>query len=133
MALAGCCSPRPYKTVVARYIKEGIVGSETFAVDASIIVADAQRRLGAAKVGDLDPTSNLRSPNICRDLKHAVITDVGATTAIRQAEVGAAKTRFDRTAEQFEVSPRRAWSPMRAMARPRWLGGWWTSVESSRT
>jgi hypothetical protein len=27
--------------VVARYIKEGIVGSETFAVDASIIVADA--------------------------------------------------------------------------------------------
>jgi hypothetical protein len=58
MASAGCCSPRPFETVVARCSKEGIVGDETFAVDASIIVADAQRRLGAAKVGDLDPTSN---------------------------------------------------------------------------
>ena len=43
--------------------------------------------------------------------------DVEATTAIRQAEVGAAKM-LDRTAEQFEVAPR-AWSPMRATARPR--------------
>jgi hypothetical protein len=34
------------------------VGGEAFAVDASIIVADAQRRKGVAKVGDLDPTSN---------------------------------------------------------------------------
>jgi hypothetical protein len=33
-----------------------------------------------------------------------VITDVEATTAIRQAEVGAAKTMLDRTAEQFEVA-----------------------------
>ena len=44
--------------------------------------------------------------------------DVEATTAIRQAEVGAAKAMLDRTAEQFE-SPRRAWSPMRVTARPR--------------
>jgi hypothetical protein len=29
--------------------------------------------------------------------------DVEATTAIRQAEVGAAKTMLDRTAEQFDV------------------------------
>jgi hypothetical protein len=40
-------------------------------------------------------------------LKHAVIVDVEATTAIRQAEVGAAKTMLDRTAEQFDVSPSR--------------------------
>ena len=33
--------------------------------------------------------------------------DVEATTAIRQAEVGAAKTILDRTAEQFEVAPSR--------------------------
>jgi hypothetical protein len=36
-----------------------------------------------------------------------VIMDVEATTAIRQAEVGAAKTMLDRTAEQFEVAPSR--------------------------
>jgi hypothetical protein len=43
---------------MARCIKEEIVGGETFAVDASIVVVDAQRRLNAAKVSDLDPTSN---------------------------------------------------------------------------
>ena len=53
------------------------------------------------------------------DLKHAVIMDVEATTTVRQAEVGAAKTMLDRTAEQFEVAPSRAWSPMRVTARPR--------------
>jgi hypothetical protein len=36
-----------------------------------------------------------------------VIRDVEATTAIRQAEVGAAKTMLDRTAEQFDVAPSR--------------------------
>jgi hypothetical protein len=43
--------------VVARCIKEGVVGGEAFAVDASMIVADACRRRGVAKVEDLDPTS----------------------------------------------------------------------------
>ena len=33
--------------------------------------------------------------------------DVEATTTIRQAEVGAAKTMVDRTAEQFGVTPSR--------------------------
>jgi len=33
--------------------------------------------------------------------------DVEATTAIRQAEVGAAKTMLDRTAEQFDLAPSR--------------------------
>jgi hypothetical protein len=32
---------------------------------------------------------------------------VEATTAIRQAEVGAAETMLDRTAEQFDVTPSR--------------------------
>src|SRR5271155_4777324 len=47
-----------FETVVARCMKEGIVGGEGFAVDASIIVADAHRRRGVAKIEDLDPTSN---------------------------------------------------------------------------
>ena len=47
------------------------------------------------------------SDNYLIDLKHAVIMDVEATTTIRQAEVGAAKTMLDRTAEQFEVVPSR--------------------------
>ena len=124
-------------------MKEGIVGGEAFAVDASIIVADAHRRRSVAKIEDLVPTSNRAvteylsvlddaafggatrvepkaisptdpaarytasansvagyaySDNYLVDLKHAVIMDVEATTAIRQAEVGAAKTMLDRTA-----------------------------------
>jgi hypothetical protein len=47
-----------FVTVVARCMKERIVGGEAFAVDASIIVADAHRRRRVAKVEDLDPTSS---------------------------------------------------------------------------
>ena len=47
-----------FDTVVARCMKEGIVGGEAFAVDASMIVADVHRRHGVAKVEDLDPTSS---------------------------------------------------------------------------
>ena len=36
-----------------------------------------------------------------------MITDVEATTPVRQAEVGAAKTKIDRAADQFEVTPSR--------------------------
>jgi hypothetical protein len=39
-------------------VKEDIVGGGPFAVDASIIVADARRRRGVAKVDDLDLTSS---------------------------------------------------------------------------
>src|SRR3984957_12149248 len=44
------------------------------------------------------------SDNFLIDLKHAVFMDVEAS-AIRQAEVGAAKTMLARTAEQFDVTP----------------------------
>src|SRR5579864_3076994 len=47
-----------FETVVARCMKERLVGGEAFAVDASMIVADAHRRRGVAKVEDLDPTSS---------------------------------------------------------------------------
>ena len=145
------------------------MGGEAFAVDASIIVADAHRRPGVAKVEDLVPTSSRAvaeylsvlddaafsgatpvvpkaisptdpaarytasansvagyaySDNYLVDLKHAVIVDVEATTTIRQAEVGAAKTMLDRTADS-STSLRRVWSPMAATARPIWSGGWW--------
>ena len=141
-----------FETVVARCMKEGIVGGEAFAVDASMLVADAYRRRGVAKVGDLDPTSNRAvaeylsvlddaafgaatptepksisptdpaarytaaadtpavyaySDNYLVDLKNAVIMDVEATTAVRQAEVGAAKTMLDRTAERLDLTPSR--------------------------
>ena len=141
-----------FETVVARCMKERLVGGEAFAVDASMIVADAHRRRGVAKVEDLDPPSSRAvaeylsvlddaafggatsaepkaispvdpaarytaaansaavsaySDNYLVDLKHAVIVDVEATTAIRQAEVGAARTMLDRTAEQFDVQPAR--------------------------
>lgn len=141
-----------FETVVARCVKERLVGGEAFAVDASMIIADAHRRRGVAKAEDLDATSSRAvaeylsllddaafggatpvepkaispvdpaarytaaadgpavyaySDNYLIDLKHAVIMDVEATTAIRQAEVGAAKTMLDRTAEQFDVQPSR--------------------------
>ena len=41
---------------MARCMKEGRAGAEPFAVDASMIVADANRRRGVAKAEDLDPT-----------------------------------------------------------------------------
>jgi transposase len=141
-----------FESVVARCMKEGLVGGEAFAVDASIIVADAHRRRGVAKVEDLDPASNRAvaeyltvlddaafggatpvepkaisptdpaarytaaadgpavyaySDNYLIDLKHAVIMDVEATTAVRQAEVAAAKTMIDRIADQYEITPSR--------------------------
>ena len=152
-----------FETVVARCMKEGIVGGEAFAVDASMIVADAHRRRGVGKVEDLDPASSRAvaeyltvlddaafggatlvepkaisptdpaarhtasansvagcaySDNYLIDLKHAVIMDVGATTAIRQAEVGQPK-QCSTARLAGSTSPRRAWSPMAATARPR--------------
>ena len=146
-----------FETVVGRCMKEGIVGGEAFAVDASIIVADAHRRRGVAKIEDLDPTSNRAvteylsvlddaafggatsvepktisptdpaarytasanavagyaySDNYLVDLKHAVIMDVEATTAIRQAEVSAAKTMLEFRRLNSSTSLRHAWSRM---------------------
>jgi transposase len=141
-----------FETVVGRCMAEGLVGGEGFAVDASLIAADAHRQRGVAGPSELDPASNravteylavlddaafggatpvepkLVSPtdpaarwtaarggpavyayadNYLIDLKHAVIMDVEATTAVRQAEVTAAKTMIDRTAERLGVTPER--------------------------
>ncbi|MDI9850048.1 IS1182 family transposase [Rhodoblastus sp. 17X3] len=143
---------RLFETVVARCMSEGVVGGEAFAVDGSIIVADAHRQRGVANSSALEPDSNRAvteylsvlddaafggatpvepkfvSPtdpaarwtaarggpavyayadNYLIDLKHAVIMDVEATTAVRQAEVAAAKTMIERTANRLEVTPSR--------------------------
>jgi hypothetical protein len=45
--------------------------------------------------------------NYLIDLKTAVIVDVEATRAIRQAEVGAARTMIERTANRFGLKPKR--------------------------
>jgi hypothetical protein len=45
--------------------------------------------------------------NYLIDLKAAIIIDVEATRAIRQAEVGAARTMIERTEERLELCPER--------------------------
>jgi uncharacterized protein YoaH (UPF0181 family) len=142
-----------FEDVVRRCMAEGIVGGEGFAVDASVIRADAHRQHGVASNEELDTQNPSRavteylavlddaafgaatdvapkfiSPvdpaarwtaatsgpafyayctNYLIDLKCAVIMDVEPTTAIRQAEVTAAKTMIERTAERFDFDPER--------------------------
>src|SRR5580700_4720602 len=44
-----------FESVVVRCMEEGLVGGEGFAVDASVIAADAHRQRGVAGTGSLDP------------------------------------------------------------------------------
>ena len=137
---------RLFETVLRRCMDEGLVGGEGFAVDASLIKADASRQKGIDGSAGLSPEASSRaideylavlddaafgaatevtpkfispadpaarwtgahggqaffaySTNYLIDLDHAVIVDVEATTAIRQAEVTAAKTMIERTLER---------------------------------
>src|SRR5450432_1279957 len=70
--------------------------------------------------------------NYLIDLKAAIIVDVEATRAIRQAEVGAARTMIERT-EDVSGSVPSAWPPTVLTAQPRCSGGSLTSTRSSRT
>ncbi len=47
-----------FETVVVRCMTEGLVGGEAFAVDASMVVADAHRQRGVASSGELALTSS---------------------------------------------------------------------------
>ena len=145
-----------FETTVRRCIEEGLVGGEGFAVDASLIRADANRQRsaegsepvdwkamaetrrsvqeyldtlddaawGAASevkpkfVSRSDPaaqwTGALKghaffayATNYLIDMDHAVIVDVEASRAIRQAEVGAARTMIERTQDRFGLWPER--------------------------
>jgi transposase len=143
-----------FERVVEACIAAGLVGGEGFAVDASLIVADANRQrsipgsewkktcapeaatravkeylatlddvaFGAASdvapkfVSPSDPaaqwTGAMRGPaffayadNYLIDVKFGIIVDVEASRAIRQAEVGAAKTMIERTEKRFDLKP----------------------------
>ena len=144
---------RLFETVLRRCIDEGLVGGEGFAVDASLIKADANRQkgiegdkglppeaagravqeylavlddaaFGAATevtpkfVSPADPAARWTgahggqaffaySTNYLIDTDHAIIVDVEATTAIRQAEVLAAKRMIERVRERFDLYPAR--------------------------
>jgi transposase len=147
---------RVFERVVEACIAAGLVGGEGFAVDASLIQADANKQRSIAGQDwhkDRDPKSASRavkdylatldntawgaasdvvpkfvSPsdpaaqwtgahkgpaffayanNYLIDVKFGVIVDVEASRAIRQAEVGAAKTMIERTEERFGLKPGR--------------------------
>ena len=145
-----------FERVVEACIAAGLVGGEGFAVDASLIAADANKQrsipgkdwdknrapekasravkeymatldaaaFGAASdvtpkfVSPSDPaaqwTGAMRGPaffayadNYLIDVRSGIIMDVEASRAIRQAEVGAAKTMIERTEERFNIKPKR--------------------------
>jgi transposase len=142
---------RVFETVLRRCIREDLVGGEAFAVDASLIRADANRvkgiegekrlppeatgraveeylavlddaAFGAATevtpkfVSPVDPAARWTaapggqaffaySTNYLIDVENAIIVDVEATTAIRQAEVLAAKRMIERSISRFDLCP----------------------------
>ena len=144
---------RLFETVLGRCIDEGLVGGEGFAVDGSLIKADANRQNGIAGtewsaadrtgraveeyltvlddaafgaatevtpkfISPSDPAARWTGAdgglaffayeaNYLIDLDNAIIVDVEATTAIRQAEVTAAKRMIERSRERFDLYPAR--------------------------
>src|SRR5262245_46359492 len=147
---------RVFERVVEACIAAGLIGGKGFAVDASLIVADANKQrsiagkdwdrnrdpetasravkeylaslddaaFGAASdvtpkfVSPSDPaaqwTGAMRGPaffayadNYLIDVKFGIIVDVEASRAIRQAEVGAARTMIERTEACFGIKPER--------------------------
>ncbi len=142
-----------FDTVLRRCVAEGLVGGEGFAVDASLIKAEANRErgvrgdrglpaeatsraideylavlddaaFGAATpvippfISTADPaarwTGANKGPaffayatNYLIDLDHAVIVDVEASTAVRQAEVTAARTMIARVNYKHDLQPKR--------------------------
>jgi len=144
---------RLFETILNRCIEDGFVGGEGFAVDGSLIKADASRQKGVEGSTGLPPQATSRavqeylavlddvafgaatdvtpkfispadpaarwtgahggqaffaySANYLVDLDNAIIVDVEATAAIRQAEVTAAKRMIERTMERFDLYPQR--------------------------
>jgi hypothetical protein len=142
-----------FEATVKRCIQEGLVGGDGFAVDASLVRAEANRQrflpggeglpsdlssravdeylavlddaaFGAAtsvvpsRVSPVDPAARYTSAhggqaqfcyatNYLVDVKHAVIIDVEASTAVRQAEVTAAKRMIERAHDDLGLWPRK--------------------------
>ena len=164
---------RLFDTVLGRCVREGLVGGEAFAVDASLIKADANRQNGIEGEKGLPPEATGRaveeylavlddaafgaatdvvpkfvspadqaarwtgahggqaffaySTNYLIDVDHAISVDVEATTAIRQAEVLAAKRMIERSMECFDLYPARLFGNSAYGS-----AGWSTSTASSR-
>jgi transposase len=144
---------RVFETVLQRCIREGLVGGEAFAIDASLIKADANGQNGIEGEKGLPPEATGRavkeymavlddeafgaatevvpkfvspadpaarwtgahggqaffaySTNYLIDVDNGIIVDVEATTAIRQAEVLAAKRMIERSIDRFDLYPAR--------------------------
>jgi transposase len=142
-----------FDTVLRRCMSEGLVGGEGFAVDASLIKAEANRERSVPGDPGLPPEASSRaideylavlddaafggatpvtpkfiSPvdpaarwtaankgpaffayatNYLIDLKHAVIVDVEASTAVRPAELTAARTMIERVQDKHDLHPDR--------------------------
>lgn len=142
-----------FEMVLRRCIDAGLVGGEGFAVDASLITADANRTEGGPGSEGLDPAKTSRaireyfetlddaafgaastatprflspsdpaarwtaahhapaiyaySINYAVDVAHAVIVDVEASSAIRQAEIEATRRMIDRVEDRFKIKPRK--------------------------
>jgi transposase len=139
---------RLFEVTVERCMAEGLVGGEGFAVDASLIRADANRQrcepelpsdasgravreylevlddaaFGTATpvapkvVSAVDPAARWTAAhggqaqfcyatNYLIDVEHGVIVDVEASTAVRPAEVTAAKRMIERTHDRFGLWP----------------------------
>src|SRR5216684_3696130 len=147
---------RVFERVVEACIAAGLVGGEGFAVDASLIAADANKQRSIASTDEVDWQELARTRRSVReyldtldeaawgaasevvpkfispsdpaaqwtgahkghaffayadnyliDLKAAIIVDVEATRAIRQAEVGAARTMIERAEDCLGLCPER--------------------------
>jgi len=134
-----------FEAILRRCIDEGLVGGESFAVDASLIKADANRQNGIEGKKGLPPQAASRAVDeylaVLDDAAFGAATeivpkfispadpaarwtgahggqaffaystnyliDVEPTTAIRQAEVLAAKRMIKRTAKNFALHPSR--------------------------
>jgi hypothetical protein len=141
---------RLFEATVERCLSEGLVGGEGFAVDGSLIRADANRQRGQTElpsdvssravreylevledaafggaspvapkvISPTDPAARWTAQhggpaefcyqtNYLIDLDHGVIVDVEATTAVRQAEVTAAKRMIERAQDRYGLLPER--------------------------
>ncbi|MDT9601096.1 transposase, partial [Sphingosinicella rhizophila] len=85
-------------------LDEAAFGGATPVVPKLISAADPASRWTAASGG---LAFFAYCTNYLIDLKHAVIMDVEATTAVRQAEVTAQRVMLDRTQERFGIWPER--------------------------
>jgi transposase len=125
-----------FESVVERCMKEGLVGGEGFAVDASVIKADANRGRSMAReeAEDLhDPrhaTRAVREYLAGLDAQGEPVTapasisptDPEATPALRTDEVNSARTMLERVEERFDLKPQRLIGDMAYGAAP--MLGW---------